>query len=70
MCGQQKVGWLYEARFWALCIQYGYDGQTTERFGVQLPRARWTKPSKYQRSCARSGLLQRRVGRELSPICH
>jgi hypothetical protein len=32
-----------------------------ERVGVQLPRARWEKLSKYERSRARSGQLQRRV---------
>jgi len=32
-----------------------------ERFGIQLPRARWVEPSKTQRSRARSGQLQCRV---------
>jgi hypothetical protein len=26
--------------------------QAVERFGIQLPRARWEKPSKYERSRA------------------
>jgi hypothetical protein len=36
---------------------------TTQRIGIQLPRARWTMLSKTERSRARSGQLQCRVGR-------
>ena len=42
-----------------------------ERFGIQLPRARLNRPSKTQRSRARSGLLQCRVRRTvLAPSFH
>ena len=40
----------------------GNDG-AAQRFGIQPPRARWKRPSKNQRSRARSGRLQCRVGR-------
>src|SRR4051812_38724665 len=36
-----------------------------QRLAVQLPRARWEQPSKSERSCARSGQLQRLVSRAL-----
>ncbi len=39
-----------------------------ERFGVQVPRARWEKCSKCRRSRARSGQLQHRVGRHVESL--
>ena len=41
------------------------SNKAAERFGHQLPRARWRKSLKTQRSRARSGQLHARVRRQL-----
>ena len=45
-----------------------YERGAAQRFGIQLPRARWVVILKSQRSRARSGQLQCRVGRQLDAV--
>jgi hypothetical protein len=65
------VGCPIRARWRSGCSNHGVEsgaGRSShgslvpaQRFGIQLPRARWVELSKCQRSRARSGLLQCRV---------
>src|SRR6266540_2406427 len=54
--------WSCLIRWYTPCPENGKPGEAAQRVGIQVPRARRNKPSKYERSRARSGQLQCRVG--------